>query len=461
MSDISKSPTDMDAIFAPLSDPHASNMGMGSSGSQQQMIMSESMSMMDTTATLMTTTPVSISINNETVSHHAGDAVTFKDLTNDTEDDEDFGDFEEATFSSAPISTSTTADMIIPETTFPREDENMHAIDAMVFSDAASDMISSSSSVPVVPIPTSVPKSIEEFTKLNFDSFMVTNNVNAASTSDNDARSSAIFEQPSSPVRHQSTSLFTTDTIGVHDSSLSTSEVQSMPSPMGFNALDQLVFEDMDEPIPLTTNLLTTIIPVDKSLLSGSFASFGSSSSTSVSMGMNNMTGGAMTKSSTTLPTRASILDLFDTNTASSSSQRNNYSALEVSSNLDDSALHTLAIQLADKKYFEESHCCFQKLAYRRTILALHNETKQDKVLDIQRRLELQKVSIISCSICVILPWTLLRCCSVANDFRTMFYYSFILVVFSKCRRLLVVLTMKNDGCLCCIAANKGKILKI
>ena len=419
MSDISKSPTDMDAIFAPLSDPHASNMGMGSSGSQQQMIMSESMSMMDTTATLMTTTSVSISINNETVSHHAGDAVTFKDLTDDTEDDEDFGDFEEATFSSAPISTSTTADMIIPETTFPREDENMHAIDAMVFSDAASDMISSS--VPVVPIPTSVPKSIEEFTKLNFDSFMVTNNVNAASTSDNDARSSAIFEQPSSPVRHQPTSLFTTDTIGVHDSSLSTSEVQSMPSPMGFNALDQLVFEDMDEPIPLTTNLLTTIIPVDKSLLSGSFSSFGSSSSTSVSMGMNNMTGGAMTTSSTTLPTpRVSILDLFDTNTASSSSQRNNYSALEVSSNLDDSALHTLAIQLADKKYFEESHCCFQKLAYRQTILALHNETKQDKVLDIQRRLELQKVSIISLYICVILIYlcdytmdiaSLLQCC--------------------------------------------------
>ena len=399
--DTFKSAAVEDAFFAPLSNPSSSSMGMGSSVSQ---MMSESMSMVDGATSLSATTPATIGVN-DTLLHDASlatAAVGFEVSNNSVGDDEDFGDFEEATFTTAPILTPpSTTDVMgsisILEKTLDREDDIVHTMEAVVLSDAVSDMISP----PSVPV-ASVPVSIEEFTKLNFDSFMVTSNVSAVSTSDDYATSSAISEQLSSPLRPQPSSSSTTAiTTDIQDSSLPVPEIQSMPSPMGFNALDQLVLEDMDEPIPLTTDLLTaTTNPADSSLLAGSFiASFGSSSS-SGSMGMNTMASlppfhnKTHSDPTTTLPTRKSILDLFDTNTASSSSQRDNYSALEVSSNLDDAALHTLAIQLADKKYFEESHCCFQKLAYRQAILALHKETKQDKALEIQRRLERQKVRI-------------------------------------------------------------------
>ena len=405
IGDISKSTTDVDAVFGPLSDPLSSSVGMGSSGSQN--MMNESISMVVATASLSTTMPVAIGMN-ETSPHHAG-VVGFEDSTNNVGDDEDFGDFEEATYATAPTP-GVMGSISIPKTTSDREDEIVHTMEAVVLTDTVSDMISTSS-IPIVPAPVPAPVSIEEFTKLNFDSFMVTSNVGVVSMSDDHATSSAISSQPSSPLRPQPSSSFTTDTIGIHDSSLAVPEVQSLSSPMGFNALDQLVLEDMDEPIPLTTDLLATTNPADSSLLGGPFvASFGSSSSMSSTMGLNTMTGlppfhnthsnhAMTTTSTTTTPTRISILDLFDTNTASSSSsssQRDNYSALEVSSNLEDSALHTLAIQLADKKYFDESHCCFQKLAYRQTILALLKETKQENALDMQRRLERQKVSTIS-----------------------------------------------------------------
>ena len=258
----------------------------------------------------------------------------------------DFGEFEEATdaaatatAAAAAASSTITATVTIDD----HEEEDMSAPSPTPLS---------------APAPALVPaKSIEEFTKMNFDTFAVDAGSNGAALAHLDASAPVA----ASPIDDH----FAPGPLSVSVPAASTTppaEPDNATSPMGFDALDQLVFEDNPDLHVVPEAPLAPLVPLvpPAEPLRGAFH-------------------GGSGKSMLGQPT-ADILDLFGAPSSSSSFSSSSsasaagdddaWAALDVPPGLGDDDLEALATALADRDYMEEAHCCLRKRAYLRDLWA-------------------------------------------------------------------------------------------